>query len=82
MHGLQNVPSAREDLVHQLLETGYIHSCDDFCRVATFLQGGRAWDIIFVMEELIRWPDAHAWLRGRLDYEPSPTYRRSSGPGC
>jgi hypothetical protein len=82
MSGLPNVPSAREDLVHQLLKTGYIHSCNDFCRVATFLQGGRGGDMILVMEELNRWPDAHSWLRGRLCYEPSLPHRGFSGPVC
>jgi CheY-like chemotaxis protein len=59
----------REELVQDLLATGYIHSCHDFCRVAAFLQCGLNGDVILVMEELKRWPDAYVWLRGRLENE-------------
>jgi hypothetical protein len=50
--------------------------------LATFVQSGRDWEVILIMEELKRWPDAHAWLRGRLGNELSPIQRRASGPDC
>jgi hypothetical protein len=39
-------------LTRELLATGYIHSCHDFCRVAAHLQAGRSRDQILAMEEL------------------------------
>jgi hypothetical protein len=66
MPGMQDASTPREKLVQELLVTGHIRSCDDFCTVATFLQCGRDRDVVLVMEELRRWPAAHAWLQDRL----------------
>jgi hypothetical protein len=66
MTGVHDFTDPREELVRELLATGYIHCCDDFCRIASFLQCGRDGEVVLVMEELKRWPAAHAWLRARL----------------
>lgn len=66
MHSGRVLPTEREDLARDLLATGYIHSCHDFCRVAAYLQAGRSRDQILAMEELGRWPVAGAWLEMRL----------------
>jgi hypothetical protein len=63
----RDLPYLREVLVQELLQTDYIHPCNDFCRIATFLQCDRNTDTVLVMEELKRWPEAHAWLSGKLE---------------
>jgi hypothetical protein len=62
----QDLPARREQLARELLNTGYICSCDDFCEVATFLQCCHSRDSILAMIELTRWPTAYAWLHARL----------------
>lgn len=60
------LPTEREELARDLLATGYIHSCHDYCRVAAYLQAGRTRDQILALDELSRWPAARAWLETRL----------------
>ena len=55
-----------EVLMPKLLATGHIRSCHDYCQVATRLQCDWGKDRILAMEELERWPKAHAWLQERL----------------
>ena len=57
---------SRDELALQLLATGYVNSCGDYCRVATFLQCNNDKGHILAMPELERWPMAFTWLKERL----------------
>jgi hypothetical protein len=56
----------RDKLVRELLATGYIKSCLDYCQIAAFLECDCDRDQILAMTELKRWPIAYEWLQGRL----------------
>jgi hypothetical protein len=56
----------RADLASELLSTGFIHCCHDYCRVACHLQCGQSRDVILALAELRRWPAALDWLWHRL----------------